>query len=141
MPPGRDPLAVKYDRTTAHVLKVAAAAYRESPSKSRPLAAREWVHTPAAEYRNLDRGGRTRSERAFTRSIYHQATRADPREWSVRLEWGSMQRRGSRYGRWVRVRVFRYRAGLRHSEQHPRRSYIQRPELRSVPGNRIGDRN
>jgi len=95
-----------------------------------------WVTSPAEQFRRLDRGGRTVNERAITRAIYHQTT-AEPRRWSAKLTWGPIERRGRAWGRVLRVRLYLYRTGLRHSQTHPRESFVQNESLRTYPGQRI----
>lgn len=142
MPPSRDPLSVKYDRTARHVLLTAIRAHQANPRQ--PRAARVWVHSSGAEFRDLDRGGRTASERAFMRAVYYQITKTGRQVWSAKLEWGRVERRGSRYGRHLRVRLFRYGSGYRAASRKSDRAQWWRDEgtwrsggRRSVPGDRI----
>jgi hypothetical protein len=82
----------------------------------------------------------THKERVLTRAMYHQVA-AVPRAagelplWSLRLVWGPIERHGSRYGRVVAVRVYRYREGYRHAAAQPSR-WID-GDGRSVPGARV----
>jgi hypothetical protein len=51
-----------------------------------------YVTSPRAEFRRLDQGGRTASERAFTRACYRlvfdgPAARGEPSDWSLKLIW------------------------------------------------------
>jgi len=103
---------------------------------ARPGRGAMFVASPAEQFRRLDRGGRTMNERMITRAVYHQTT-ADPRHWSAKLTWGPIERRGRQWGRTVRIRVYLYRSGLRHSLEHPRQSYAQHEENRTYPGQRI----
>jgi hypothetical protein len=141
MPAARDPLSVRYDRTARHILLTAIRAHQHNPDA--PRAAKVWVHSPGHEYRHLDRGGRTASERALTRALYYQTWRQPinagvPPTWSLKLEWGRVERRGSRYGRHLRVRLFLARSGARHAASTGERKQWRANEaLRSTPGNRI----
>lgn len=102
----RDPLSVNYDVATSQLLARAAQASRHR------RGVRTWIVSPSAEYRNRDRGGRTRHERAFIRSAYHQvrspALNPDGPVWSLKLTWeGDDQRRPSRPGHMARPVVVR----------------------------------
>lgn len=131
MPATRDPLSVRYDRTARHVLLTAIRAHQASPRQ--PRAARVWVHSPHAEYRQLEVNGRTASELAFQRAVYYQVVKVPPRRWSAKLEWGRIERRGARYGRHVRVRLFKYGSGYRHVERGGA-SYVRDEAKRARPG-------
>lgn len=116
------------DRAARELLLAAIAA--------RPGKGSLFVSSPPAQFRELDRGGRTKNERALTRAVYHQ-TSAEPRRWSARLTWGPIERRGVRWGRVVKCRAYLYRSGLRHSLAHPQDSYAVNESLRTYPGERI----
>jgi hypothetical protein len=101
-----------------------------------------WVTSPGAEFTSTDRGGRTRHERAFTRSIYYQlahdpAYASQPPRWSLKLEWGHIENRRGHYGRTCQVRIFARPAGAAYITRHPARSWAARPELRSTTDRRI----
>jgi hypothetical protein len=131
----RDPLSVAYDSRVRRVLLRAIIARRSD----RGIPA--FVQSPPREFRAPDRGGRTKHERAFTRSAYYQVFKV-PRNlgelpaYSLRLDWGKIEFRHGRWGRVVQVRLFRYGSGRRHAEQAGRQ-WITDDALRSVPGNRI----
>lgn len=147
MPPQRDALSVRYDRTARHILLTAIRAHQQNPRQ--PRAARVWVHSPGREYRDLDHGGRTASERALMRAIYYQTWRQPinagvPPTWSPDLEWGRVERRGGRYGRHLKVRLYLARSGHRHASGKPAKSQWRKDlgtwksgGRRSVPGDRI----
>ena len=136
MPGIRDPLSVAYDVRVRRVLLRAIVARRDR--KGVPV----WVVSPNPEFRHLDKGGRTRHERAFTRSAYYQVFKV-PRNagelpyYSLKLVWGPVQLRNGRRGRVVQVRLFRYGSGRAHAEKSPQ--WITDDARRSVPGNRIDD--
>lgn len=127
MPRERDPLSVRYDTTARRALVAAI--------RARPRAQPVFVATPGPALRATDRGGRTVNERAFTRSAYY-ITRQMPinagqtPQWSLKLTWGPLERRGSRYGRVVKLRMYAYGSGRAHVKRHPGRSWAERPELR-----------
>ena len=129
----RDALSVAYDARVRRVLLRAILARRER--KAVPV----FVASPPRDFRHLDRGGRTAHERAFTRSAYYQVFRV-PRMagelpyYSLKLTWGPITFRNGRWGRVVRVRLFRYGSGYRHAQTRPQ--WIQ-GHGRSVPGARI----
>jgi hypothetical protein len=67
-----------------------------------------------------------------------------PPTWSPDLEWGRVERRGSRYGRHVRVRLYLYGSGRRHADRTGDRAQWRKDlgtwrsgGRRSVPGDRI----
>ena len=127
MPRERDPLSVRYDRTTGIALRQAI--------KVRPREQPVFVATPGPALRQLDAGGRTPNERAFTRSAYYRVRSApikagQPVQWSLKMTWGKLERRGGRYGRVVRLRMFPYSSGAKHAKANPRSSWLERPELR-----------
>lgn len=134
MPGVRDPLSVAYDSRVRRVLLRAIVARRDR--RGVPV----FVASPPAEFRHLDKGGRTRHERAFTRSAYYQVFKV-PRNagelpmYSLKLVWGKAERRSGRWGRTVQVRLFRYGSGYRHAQDRPQ--WISDDSRRSVPGNRI----
>ena len=81
-----------------------------------------WVESPAAQFRDLDDGGRTLNERTLTRAIYYQTWRApinagEPVLWSPRLTWGKIEKHGSRWGRMLHVQVFTYAAAKRRQDR------------------------
>lgn len=131
----RDPLSVLYDQRVRRVLLRAILARRDRQGV--PV----WVASPPAEFRRLDRGGRTAHERAFTRSAYYQVFKV-PRNagelpyWSLKLEWGPIRYRHGRWGRTVQVRLYRYGSGYKHASQHEQWSAPD-STMRSVPGRRI----
>ena len=105
----RDPLSVRYDAATWHVLLRAIAASRGR------RGVQAWVASTRGELRRPDAGGRSAHERAFTRSVYYRAFRTPVNlgmtpEWSVKLTWGDdSEMRPSAQGRLarpVRVRVW-----------------------------------
>jgi len=134
----RDPLSVAYDVRVRRVLLRAVRAHQLSKGASRGVAA--FVASPAGEFRRLDRGGRTRHERAFTRSAYYQVFRV-PRSagelpvWSLKLTWGPIRFHRGRWGRAVQVRLYRYGSGYRHAQQHAQ--WITSDAARSTAGARI----
>ena len=105
MPAERDPLSVRYDAVTWQVLTRAARA-----SRSRH-GVRIWIASPVGGAR--DKGGRTRNERAFTRSAYYRVFRVPLNvgqvpDWSLKLTWGSdADRKASAAGRLARPVVVR----------------------------------
>jgi hypothetical protein len=109
-----------------------------------------WVPSPPGEFRLLDKGGRTAHERAFTRSAYYQVTKTSPTPlYSLKLTWGKLERRGTQYGRRVRVRVYRYGSGEGHVKKKVREPWIEDIDAvgswragtrRSLPGDRIDSR-
>lgn len=134
MPGVRDPLSVAYDARVRRVLLRAIVARRDR--KGVPV----FVASPPAEFRRLDKGGRTAHERAFTRSAYYQVFRVPRNErelpmYSLKLDWGKITYRGGRWGRVVRVRLFRYGSGYQHARSRPQ--WITGDARRSVPGSRI----
>ena len=148
MPAKRDALSVKYDTTARHVLLTAIRGHQLNPRQ--PRAARVWVHSPVREYRDLDHGGRTASERAFQRSVYYQTWRQPinagiPPTWAPDFQWGKVERRGRRYGRWLRIRLYLHGSGRRHVDRKLFATQQWRQDLgtwrsggrRSVPGDRI----
>ena len=101
---------------------------------------RVWVPSPAHELRRLDPGGLTRHERAFRRALYYPVVQAPRRlgqaqVWSLRTEMvdGFVNRRG-RWGRWCRIRLYRYGSGYRKAAGSPSTSYVNDPSLRSTIG-------
>ena len=83
----RDPLSVRYDGAVSDILARAARASRQRK------AVQAWISSPRAEFHDLDESGRTRHERAFLRSAYHQIRGqhiADGTliQWSLQLTWG-----------------------------------------------------
>ncbi len=135
MPAVRDPLSVRYDRTVFRILRGAV----EAHSRRRGVAT--FVASPPAEFRALDKGGRTAHERAFTRAAYYRVVKVpehlgQPQWWSLRLTWGPIERRGSRWGRTVQVRLYRYRRAAYAVRRAPR-AWITDPAARSSVVNRV----
>jgi hypothetical protein len=102
----RDPLSTAYD---AYWRGIAIRAIRSG----RTL--RVWVASPSGEFRHPDPKGRTRHERAFTRSGYYLLWRApinagEIPAYSLKLTWGPDDERQpsgtGRIARWCNVRVF-----------------------------------
>ena len=134
--PSRDPLSVNYDGVV-HTL-VLRAIYA---SRSR-RGVQAWVASPRGEYRAVDRGGRTKHERAFTRSAYYLVWRqyindkTDP-PWSLRLTWGEdADLRPSSRGRLARPVVLRVWPRSQARVSGPR--WVD-GEGRSEVGHRIDD--
>ena len=133
------------DLTVRRALLAAIRRHQDNPR--RPRTTDLWIHSPASQFRDLDAGGMTANERGFTRSVYYQTWRVPinegvPVEWSARLYWGKLEQRGGRLGRHVRLRLFRYRSGVRHVERTIARGDQWREDIeggytRSVPGARI----
>jgi hypothetical protein len=79
----RDPLSVHYD---GYVADLMTRARRASEQRRGVLA---WISSPRGEFRVLDQGGRTRHERAFTRSAYYLVFKIEPGQWGhLKLTWG-----------------------------------------------------
>lgn len=146
MPPSRDPLSVQYDPFTHRLLRQAIR------SKSAPRVAEAFIQSPPREFVALDYGRRTAHERAFTRSVYYLVLKVPQNMgavplWSAKLTWGPIERRGGRWGRGVRVRLFRYGSGQRYVSEHMARDPWSEDidgtgswragTRRSVPGQRI----
>ena len=136
MSAARDPLSVRMDTQAWRVLMRARRKHRDQDYGW----LRVWVPSPARELRDLDPGGLTRHERAFRRALYYPVVQAprrlgQPQVWSLRTEMvdGFVNRRG-RWGRWCRVRLYRYGSGYRKAAGSPRTSYVNNPELRSHIG-------
>ena len=116
MPAVRDPRSVAYDPLVRRVLLAAIEARQQRK------AAESFVYSPPRDFQFPDKGGLTKDERAFTRSVYYQTYRVpindgvDP-DWSARLTWGKIERRGGRWGRGVKVRLYRYGYGVRHAQK------------------------
>jgi hypothetical protein len=130
----RDPGSRRWDRRARYALNRAVQAHAIGQ------AARVFIHSPGPQFRRLDRGGRTVNERAFTRAIYYPVYSV-PRAlgelpiWSLKLEWGPVERHGDRYGRTVAVRLFRYSSGYRHASRQARQ--YTAGDNRSTPGHRV----
>ena len=131
--PPRDRLAAAYAAPARRALEAAIAAESKTSTG--------YVASPGREFRQLDRGGRTKHERAFTRAAYYEVIQvprrtSTPRRWSLQLEWGPIEKRGSKYGRVVRLRMFRY--GTRaYQAALTRGAYTADPALRSAIDRRI----
>lgn len=111
--PNRDPLSVAYDPAVRPVL---IQAIRHLRSKRRgPLV---WIASTRAELRQLDKGGRTRQERAFMRSAYYHTWREPLNRhvnppYALTMDWGTTLEPSSR-GRFARaVRVTLHKRGVR----------------------------
>jgi hypothetical protein len=136
VPSERDPLSLRYDGVVDQLLGRAARASVNGQS------VQAWIASPRAEYRGLDRGGRTPHERAFTRAAYYVVWRVPinagvPPDWSLKLTWGGdaelkPSARG-RLARPVQVRLFpRSKARVRGERWNV-------DGRRSMEGNRIDD--
>lgn len=133
--PERDPLSVQYDAVTWQVLN---RAIRASRSRRGVLV---YVASPRAEFRRLDRGGRTAHERAFTRSSYYRVVnvprnRQEEQDWSLKLTWGDELQTSSR-GRLARPVVVRVYPRGEARARGPR--WSDGSGFRSEVGNRIDD--
>lgn len=142
MPAVRDPLSVGYDTAVRRVLL---AAIRARAAGNR-RGAHTFIKSPARSFTRLDRGGRTADERAFTRAVYYQVRKVPEQlgqrpDWSVRIRWGKIGRRGGRWGRECWVRVFAYGRGYRHASRLPGSERWAVPgevaAMQSLPGARI----
>ena len=109
----RDPLSVLYDGPVRNGMMRAIRSSREG----RGVVV--WVASSRRELASPDSGGRTRHERAFTRSAYYLVWRAPLNAgqipgWSLKIEWGGdgelRASSGGRLARPARLRV-RPRAG------------------------------
>ena len=136
--PRRDPLSVKYDIPVRRALNAAVEAH------ARRRAAEVWVPSPPVQlFGQLDRGGRTPNERAFTRAAYYQVREVpklagEPIYWSLQLRWSPVYNRRGRWGRICYVRLRRYYSGAGYSRTAGRReSYAQNAELRSSIEHRV----
>jgi hypothetical protein len=107
----RDPLSVDYDPMVRDILILAIRRHRNH--QRGPIA---WIASPRREFRELDRGGRTRHERAFTRSAYYQVFKVprntgQPVHYSLVLEWDEGRKMPAPRGqvaRSVRVQIYKY---------------------------------
>jgi hypothetical protein len=102
-----DELAGRYSAAAANAVTRAIRASRYGASVA------VYVSSPRAEFRRLDRGGRTRHERAFTRACYEivfdgPAARGEQSPWSLKLTWRSQADPGApgRLSRAVALRIF-----------------------------------
>ena len=133
--PARDPLSVHYDGVVHQLVIRAIYAQRQR------RGVQAFVASPRAEFRNQDRGGRTKHERAFTRSAYYLVFRVPlnngvPPAWSLKLTWGDQPQPSSRgrLARPVTVRVYpRSEARVRGA------SWADGEGFRSSVGDRIDD--
>ena len=107
MPYGRDPLSWHYDGYVRQVMIRAARAARNGNS------VRVYIASPRGQFRTPDAGGRTRHERAFTRSCYYLMFRAPVNagivpDWSLKMTWGDQLRpsSGGRVARPVTIRLW-----------------------------------
>ena len=126
MPYGRDPLSWHYDGYVRQVMIRAIRAGRNN------TGVRVYVASSRAEFRSPDRGGRTRHERAFTRSVYYLMWRSPINagavpEWSVKLTWGDQLRpsSGGREARPVTIRVWPRSQGRPRGEKWTRDPALQ----------------
>ena len=133
----RDPLSVRYDGVTWQILMRAARA------SGQRRGVQAWVASTTSEFRARDRGGRTRHERAFTRSAYYRVFRVplnDKRvpDWSLKLTWGDDAERkpsaGGKLARPVTVRLYP-RGKARVSKDR----WSEGEGFHSEVGNRIDD--
>jgi hypothetical protein len=149
----RDPLSVTYDARASFVLDTVIAQHERHVAN--PLRVvdhlRVTVPNPAANAGQPREAGGARlsvDERAFSRALYHDdrvhkaTSDKKPRngngggarsgDWSLKLEWEDVPA-GRGRPRYVRVRVFPARAGIRHSERKPKSErYSATPALRST---------
>lgn len=105
MPATRDPLSVLYDGVVRQAAVRAARLSRERRGVLLHIA------SPRAEFRRLDKGGRTAHERAFTRAAYYLIFKAPINAgqvpvWSLKLDWAD-DLAASSAGRLARPVVFR----------------------------------
>ena len=131
----RDPLSERYHWSARRAVMRAITAHYAGQSAS------AWIASPGPEFRNLDRGGRTAHERAFTRAAYWWVWREPINNkrtptWSLKLTWGPIERRGDRYGRTVQLRMFTRGGGVRHNARNLGKSWASNEALRSTPGAR-----
>lgn len=132
----RSPHSSSWDSRARYALNLAVRAFAIGQ------ASHVFVGSPGPQFRNLDRGGRTANERAFTRAIYYPIysvprTLGELPIWSLKLSWGPIERRGDRYGRVVDVRLFRYADGYRHAGRQA--SQYTAGDNRSTAGHRVDD--
>lgn len=125
----RDRLSVRFDGASRRILLAAAQAARQHP----PRGVVTYVPSPRGEYSHVDAGGRTRTERAFTRSVYYLVMKVPPRRWSLKLSWGPVSRRGRR----CELRLFTASAGYAYAARG--RLYTADETFRSTPAHRIDD--
>lgn len=129
----RDPLSVDFDPAVRRALN-------EARRKAPPRSVVRFVASPIAEFRDLDKGGRTYHERAFQRSAYYQVFKVPrnegvPPQWSLKVTWGKIERRGGRWGRTVRLRLYQYGRGYSHiGRQRSSDAYVTNEALRARPG-------
>jgi hypothetical protein len=150
VPSPRDPLSVGYDELVWRLLLRAVRNHKQNPKE--PTGAEVFVQSPPREFRALDYGRRTAHERAFTRSVYYIVFKVPrnegvPPKWAAKIVWGPITKRGSRWGRTARVRLFRAGSGSRYVEKIMRRDPWSEDieglgswragTRRSVPGDRI----
>jgi hypothetical protein len=134
----RDPLSERYDAAARRLLTAAVAAHQQG----RRGGVVAFIASPPREFTSTDKGGRTAHERAFTRAAYYLVMKVPqhqgvPQQWSLKLEWGPIERRGRRWGRVVRARLFLRSSGARHAAGRPGSSWRDNPALRSSVSNRI----
>jgi hypothetical protein len=136
MPPQRDPLSVRYDGVVRDLMMRAA---RASASRRGVQA---WIASGRAEFRQLDRGGRTAHERAFIRSSYYLIWRVPinngvAQEWSLKLTWGAdADRKPSAQGKLARPVVIRL---FPRGQARPGTERWVGTARQSTVGNRIDD--
>ena len=139
-------MSVQYDPGTHRLL------LKAIRSRTAPRVAEAFIQSPPREFRALDYGRRTAHERAFTRSVYYLVLKVPQNMgavplWSAKIVWGPVEKRGGRWGRQVRVRLFRYGSGQKYVSQIMRRDPWSEDvdavgswragTRRSVPGSRI----
>ena len=135
--PARDPLSVNYDGVVHQLVLRAIYAQRSR------RGVQAFVSSPRAEFRSVDRGGRTKHERAFTRSAYYLVFRTPLNEgvapaWSLRLSWGEdAELAPSARGRLARPVVLR--VWPRSQARPPRERWSDGSGFRSEVGQRIDD--
>lgn len=135
--PERDPLSVNYDGVVHQIVLRAIYAQRSK------RGVQAWIASPRGEYRAVDRGGRTRHERAFTRSAYYLVwsvprNEGIPPAWSLKLTWGDdAQRRPSSAGKLARPVTVRVWPRSQARVRGPR--WSDGEGFRSEAGHRIDD--
>ena len=140
--PERDPLSVNYDGVVHQIVLRAIYAQRGK------RGVQAWIASPRGEYRAVDRGGRTRHERAFTRSCYYlvwsipmqqqKAGEGTGPAWSLKLTWGDDgQRRPGAAGKLARPVTVRVWPRSQARVRGPR--WSDGEGFRSEVGNRIDD--
>ncbi len=134
----RDPLSVRYDQASRDAVMRAIRGSRANRGVT------VWVASSRGELRSPDGGGRSRHERAFTRSAYYLVWRAPINagaipDWSLRVDWGADDElRASSHGRLARPARLRVwprrgpRGGRTHAYSLPAgRQWARNEALRS----------